>query len=220
MAQEDAHHGPRGPVVVLDYGMGNLGSISNMLKRIEVVHEISSDPDRIDLADRLILPGVGAFDRGMSQLRERGLRVPLAHAVARGVPLLGICLGMQLLAHTSEEGDEPGLAFLDAEVQRLDPAQVPHRRIPHMGWNHVAKQRPGLLPDDPNQRYYFVHSYAMRCNHPGDVLGTTTYGRPFVSAVQRGNIAGFQFHPEKSHRFGLAVLRRFADWTVSAEHAC
>jgi imidazole glycerol-phosphate synthase subunit HisH len=206
-----------GPIVVLDYGMGNLGSISNMLKRLAVDHVVTDDPGHLADAAGIVLPGVGAFDRGMSQLAARGLRGALDEAVAgRLVPLLGICLGMQLLARGSEEGVEPGLGFVAADVVRFDAADVPHRRIPHMGWNRVAVTRPGLLPDDPDQRYYFVHSYAMACDDPADVVGTTTYGRPFVSAVQAGNVAGVQFHPEKSHRFGLEVLRRFSASTHAA----
>ena len=202
--------GTKGPIAILDCGLGNIGSIANMLRRLGVPHVVSSDAAAIDAAAAIILPGVGAFDRGMAQLRERGLRGPLASAVERAVPLLGICLGMQLLARRSEEGDEQGLGLIEADVVRLDPATVPNRRIPHMGWNKVAVEKPGLLPDDPEQRFYFVHSYAMVCDHPGDIVATTRYGTSFVSAIERGAVAGVQFHPEKSHRFGLEVLRRFA----------
>lgn len=201
-------------IVVLDYGMGNLGSIANMLRKLRVEHSITSEPGSLEAAEAIILPGVGAFDRGMAELRARGLRDPLEEAVlANRIPTLGLCLGMQLLTRGSEEGEEPGLAFLQADVRRLDRADVPAGRIPHMGWNQVVVRRPGLLPDDDAQRYYFVHSFVVSCDDDGDVLATTNYGRPFVSAVQRGNIAGVQFHPEKSHRFGLELLRRFCDGT-------
>jgi glutamine amidotransferase len=198
-------------IVVLDYGMGNLGSISNMLSRLRVEHRVSGDSGDLDRAAGVILPGVGAFDRGMTALGSTGLRPMLDEVVMdRRVPTLGICLGMQLLARGSEEGVEPGLGFIAADVLKLDAAAVPGGRLPHMGWNRVEVRAAGVVPDDdPTQRFYFVHSYAMACDADGDILATTSYGTSFVSAVHRDNISGVQFHPEKSHRFGLEVLRRF-----------
>lgn len=201
-------------IVVLDYGMGNLGSISNMFDRLGVAHHVTADGAELAAADGIVLPGVGAFDRGMGQLHDRGLTAPLDAAVTeRRVPLLGICLGMHLLARGSEEGSQRGLHYVAADVVRLDPSVVPNRRIPHMGWNRVRVERDGLLPTDSTQRYYFVHSYVMRCDELEDVVGVTSYGGDFVSAVRHENVAGVQFHPEKSHRYGLEVLRRFAAWT-------
>jgi imidazole glycerol-phosphate synthase subunit HisH len=199
-------------ITIVDYGMGNLGSIRNMLKKIGADAEISADPARIGAATKLILPGVGAFDAGIANLDASGL-VPLLNdrVMTTGVPVLGICLGMQLMAHRSSEGSRPGLGWIDAEVHRLQPAD-PSLKVPHMGWSLVQPLRSAPLLDDlPDEpRFYFVHSYYIRCRNPGDVLLETRYGGPFASAVHHANIWGVQFHPEKSHRYGMHLLRNFA----------
>lgn len=201
-------------VTIVDYGMGNVGSIANMLKKVGVASQLTADPDRIATADRLILPGVGAFDTAMERLEADGLAAALRErARDHEVPLLGICLGMQLLADASEEGVLPGLGVVPGRVERL-PAVGPEGplRIPHMGWSTVDVERPHRLlePLGVEARYYFVHSYAFRCADPGDVVATTTYGDPFTSVVARGDVVGVQFHPEKSHRHGWALLAAFA----------
>jgi len=202
-------------IVIVDYGMGNLGSIANMLRKIGAHSEVSGDPDRIATAESLVLPGVGAFDVAMDTLRASGLIEPLERQVRdRGVPLLGICLGMQLLATSSEEGTSAGLDWIPGRVARL-PTEGPDGpvRIPHMGWSTVAAAKPASrLPalGTGEARYYFVHSYAFGCDDPNDVLGESSYGCPFTSAVERDNVVGVQFHPEKSHRHGLALLADFA----------
>lgn len=201
-------------IVIVDYGMGNLASIKNMLKKIGADSSISSDPLEVAAATKLILPGVGAFDSGMSNLERRGLRQVLDDLVlARRTPVLGICLGMQLLGKSSEEGTMEGLGWLEATTVRFhfdEAARV--LPVPHMGWNVVnPADGPGLfegLRDAP--RFYFVHSYHVVCSNPADVLATATYGVQFTAAVERGNVAGVQFHPEKSHRFGMTLLRNFA----------
>lgn len=201
-------------VVIVDYGMGNVGSIANMLRKVGAEVELAHDPDVVAAADRLVLPGVGSFDVAMERLVSADLVEPLRRRVVEeGAPLLGICLGMQLLAASSEEGARAGLGWIEGRVTRLAPSGPEGPvRIPHMGWATVAQAKPsavlGAQADDA--RYYFVHSYAFRADDEGDVLGTTVYGEPFTSAIERGNILGVQFHPEKSHRHGMALLRGFA----------
>jgi glutamine amidotransferase len=200
-------------IVVIDYHCGNLGSIVNMFRRLGVPSLASSRAEDIAQADQLILPGVGAFDHGMRNLREMGILPLLERKVFdEQTPLLGICLGMQLLSHCSEEGSEPGLGWLDAETVRFRPGESGACRIPHMGWNSVvpANREHGLLARIENPRFYFVHSYHVVCRKRENILATTTYGIEFHSAVARDNIAGTQFHPEKSHRYGLSLLANFA----------
>jgi len=201
-------------IVIVDYNTGNLGSILNMFKKIGHKAAISADPQQVAAASKLVLPGVGAFDVGMLNLDKSGL-IPLLNkrVVEDGVPTLGICLGMQLMASCSEEGKRTGLGWVDANVIRFQShALSSPLKIPHMGWNRVLMRRPSPLtselPDEP--RFYFVHSYFVRCNRAEDVLLTTNYGETFDSAFQSGNVWGVQFHPEKSHKFGMALLRNFA----------
>lgn len=204
-----------GLIVIVDYGMGNLGSIRNMLRKIGAPSLVSSDPAEIEKADKLILPGVGSFDAGMRNLADRGLVAPLAEMVAaRRTPILGICLGMQLMGKRSEEGVRPGLGWIDAEVIRFHPPPAAGRlKVPHMGWNTLEPRKDCLLfrGAGPELRFYFVHSYHVVCRDPSDVAATTPHGVDFVSAFQRGNLYGVQFHPEKSHRFGMALLRNFSE---------
>lgn len=200
------------PVVIVDYGVGNLGSIANMLKKAGVDNRISAEPSEIRRADRLILAGVGAFDNGMRNLADRGLIDVLNEKAATGTPILGLCLGMQLMGRTSEEGTLPGLGWIDARAKRFRPAPGTDLKVPHMGWNTVRPLRTHrLLKDlDDGSRFYFVHSYYVECADPAVELGRTTYGHEFCSAMAAGNLTGVQFHPEKSHRFGLALLSNFA----------
>jgi imidazole glycerol-phosphate synthase subunit HisH len=202
-------------IVIVDYGMGNLGSMLNMLKKAGVRAVISSDPADVSAASRLILPGVGAFDAGMRNLRERGLVPALTRRVIEeGTPILGVCLGLQLFTEGSEEGGEPGLGWLEARTVRFRREDLgPELRVPHMGWNQVRPTRshPLLQTLPSDARFYFVHSYHLECAAPGDVLATTRHGYDFASIVARGNLMGTQFHPEKSHRYGMALLKCFAE---------
>ena len=200
-------------IVIIDYKMANLGSILNMLKRVGVPAVATADPKLVERADKIILPGVGAFDNAMRNLHATNL-VPLIEqkVLHQKVPVLGICLGMQLLGKSSAEGHLPGLGWLDAHSVRFSFDQASPLKIPHMGWSEIQTQAASPLMEDlgDHPRFYFVHSYHLVCNHAADVLATATYGQPFTAAVQRGNIMGVQFHPEKSHRFGLQLLTNFS----------
>lgn len=202
-------------IAVIDYGMGNIGSIMNMLKKVgarDVVSTCSSDD--VEKAGKLILPGVGAFDAGMKNLSGLGLLSSLNHKVVEeGSPILGICLGMQLFTRKSEEGISSGLGWIDAETVRFDFGNIEaeSKRIPHMGWNTVGVIQKNRLFDDmyPEPRFYFVHSYHVVCGREDNILTKTFYGYDFASSVARANIMGVQFHPEKSHKFGMKLLANF-----------
>jgi glutamine amidotransferase len=200
-------------IVVVDYGMGNVGSILNMLRKIGAPACVASGGDALAKADKIVLPGVGAFDAAMGRLAELDI-IPLLNqkVLAEKTPILGICLGMQLLTTSSEEGTLPGLGWLNARTVRFNFKASPSLRVPHMGWNEVKPQAVGDLWSslDEAPRFYFVHSYHLVCDDPADVMGTTQHGYEFVSAVRKDNIRGTQFHPEKSHRFGLQLLQNFA----------
>ena len=199
-------------VTIVDCGIGNVKSVLRMFEWVDASAEIVSDPFEAAKCSRLVLPGVGAFDAGMAAL-NRGWRQALDHvALERKAPVLGICLGMQLLCRQSEEGQSSGLGWIEADVKRLDTGGDVRLKIPHMGWCVVTAEQPNpLIPsDEGEQRFYHVHSYRAVCATPGDIIGTATYGTQFTTAVRHGNIFGVQFHPEKSHRFGMALMRRFA----------
>lgn len=198
--------------VIVDYGMGNLQSVWRKLRRLGVEAKVSADIMEILKADKLILPGVGHFGKAMANLQDRGLLDVLHEAVlVKKKPILGICLGMQLMASRSEEGDCAGLGWLDAQVVRFRVEDTLRYRVPHMGWNTVLPSRSNpLMADlDTEAAFYFVHAYHMQCNQEADVLGITHYGYPFVSLVNRDHIFGVQFHPEKSHREGEILLKNF-----------
>ena len=202
-------------IAIVNYGVGNLGSIQNMLKKLGAQSEIASDVSAIERATKIILPGVGAFDPGMTHLNQSGLRHALdAAALQRRVPVAGICLGMQLMTEGSEEGTLPGLGWVPAKTIRFVPPANETMKIPHMGWSVVAKAKQSpvleLLDDDP--RFYFVHSYHVNCRNSEDALLIAQYGSvSFDAAFERENILGFQFHPEKSHQFGMKILKAFLE---------
>lgn len=203
-------------ISVLNYGAGNANSVVRMIERAGGKACLVAMPEQLHEATKLIVPGVGAFDRCISQLHERGLAVVLDElALQRKIPVLGICMGMQMMCRSSEEGTLPGLAWFDAEVKRFTKEETGGRQIPHMGWNTVTvASENALIPADSSdrqRRFYFVHSYRVTCNNVRDVLARTTYGQEFVCAFARDNIFGVQFHPEKSHRFGLELIRRFVE---------
>lgn len=196
-------------VGVIQYGMGNLGSVLNMFRRIEVDARLVSNPEEVAESDRLLLPGVGAFDQATARLKEKGLPTAIREFAATGKPVLGICLGMQLLMESSAEGASPGLGLIAGTAVRFDPS--PGVRVPHMGWNTVTPVRPDPLFDElDDPRFYFVHSYRVVPASTEHVLATSPHGVDFTSMVRRDNIAGAQFHPEKSHAFGMRLLKNFA----------
>jgi glutamine amidotransferase len=200
------------PIAIVDYGMGNLGSIMNMFKHIGVPARIIADPAELEQSAKILLPGVGAFDSAMQRIDDSGLRPVLDHkALVEKVPVMGICLGMQLLTRDSEEGKRSGLGWIQASTRRF-PA-LPGLKVPHMGWNQVRAVNNNHplthnLPEEP--RFYFVHSYHVQVDDPSDSLLRTHYGVDFDAAIAHGNICGAQFHPEKSHRFGMSLLANFA----------
>jgi imidazole glycerol-phosphate synthase subunit HisH len=203
-------------IVIIDYGMGNLGSIANMLRKIGVEALVSSNQKDIERATKLILPGVGAFDNGMKCLTGLGL-VPVLNEMVtvRKIPLLGICLGMQLMTRCSQEGSFEGFGWLDAQTERFDfGGEFANLKVPHMGWNTVRQRKQSAIMDGMQEetRFYFVHSYHVVCNNSNDVLLETTYGFDFVSAVQIDNLIGVQFHPEKSHKYGMKLLSNFVEF--------
>lgn len=205
-------------IIIVDYGLGNLGSVENMLRRLGATAAISGDPSIVAQADKLILPGVGAFDQGITNLRARALAQTLQERVIeRRVPILGICLGLQLMTTGSEEGQEPGLAWLETKTVRFQTNRTSSDkhtpiRVPHMAWNEVRILREDVLFGGLHRdaRFYFVHSYHL-AESPETTIAVTTHGYEFPCAARRDNIAGVQFHPEKSHRFGLALLKNFAE---------
>lgn len=200
-------------IAIVDYGVGNLASVANMVRRAGGEVTISSDPAVIAEADKLILPGVGAFDNGMTNLHARGLIPVLTQQVLeRRVPILGLCLGVQLFGRGSEEGHLAGLGWIEADSRRFKfPLGASELKVPHMGWNFIDIAKPSTLLSDlpPEPRFYFVHTYHLVCDELADVLTWTTYGYRFASGIQRGNIWGTQFHPEKSHKFGMTLLKNF-----------
>lgn len=204
-------------ISIIDYGAGNVGSVIRMIEKVGGSARRVSSVHDIEHAAKIVLPGVGAFDYGMAQLADRAILDALHDAaLTRKVPLLGICLGMQLMCKRSDEGARPGLGWIDAEVEKFafpDGIAVP---VPHMGWNTIDIKRANPLLDNglPRTRYYFVHSYRVTCYEATDVVATTSYGGDrFVSAFARGNLFGAQFHPEKSHRFGMEIMKKFIGWT-------
>jgi glutamine amidotransferase len=199
-------------IKIIDYGMGNVGSIGNMLLRLGGRFQIVDNPEGLRGASLVILPGVGSFDNAMSKLRVLGFVSAVEdYLQIENVKLLGICLGMQLLFEKSEEGAEEGLKLIPGEVIKFFPTSD-NVKIPHMGWNHVKQVRNGTLLDGvlEDSRFYFVHSYHVACNDQW-VIGKTAHGYTFPSVVCKGNVYGVQFHPEKSHRYGLALLRSFVE---------
>ncbi len=202
---------------VIDYGVGNVGSVVNMLKRVGAVARVVAKPTELAGATALVLPGVGHFDAGMTNLRDGGWIDPLSEAVrSRGVPILGICLGMQLLTRRSDEGKLPGLGWLAAETKRFTFGDAERALVlPHMGWNEVTSVDRVLFAGfDGPPRFYFVHTYHVVCEDPTDEAASCVYGPKFTAAVRRGNVFGAQFHPEKSHKFGQTFMRNF----VAAVH--
>lgn len=198
-------------IVIVDYGVGNLASVSNMLRKSGADAKVSGDAKEIANADKILLPGVGHFDHGMRRLRESGLETVLHEFASAGRPVLGICLGAQILGKGSEEGSASGLGLIDMVCTKFPRSET--YRTPHMGWNELSlKQGSRLFPNGVgNARFYFVHSYYMTCSDTADVVAMASHGLEFACVVQRGNVFGTQFHPEKSLRHGLALMKAFVE---------
>jgi glutamine amidotransferase len=200
-------------ILIIDYGVGNVGAIQNMLDFLGVESRISDYTNDIQHAAKIILPGVGAFDTAMNLLNQKDMVGPLTNAaLVDRVPVLGICLGMQLLAKSSEEGVKPGLGWLDSEVKKMQVASESCLKIPHIGWSEIKIPQTNdlLVQDNSVQRFYFDHSFHMVCKSKEIVTATFAYDGDRCCAVQDKNVYGVQFHPEKSHRFGLQLFKNFA----------
>ena len=201
-------------ITIINYGSGNIRAIGNIYERLRIPFKIANHPEEVMGAKKIILPGVGAFDETISMLDESGFRSILDHEVLNNhIPVLGICVGMQILAKKSEEGSLPGLGWINGEVKKIDKALLTSKpKIPHLGWNSVKVVKANGLFDevDEKQGFYFLHSYYFECADQDDVMSTTIYGKAFTSSVNHNNTYGVQFHPEKSHHNGMNLLKNFA----------
>ena len=199
---------------VLSYGLGNLGSIHRMLHKVGGISTTVSCASEMSGVDKLLLPGVGHFAEGVRALKQAGLWDPLVRLAGdNSKPIMGICLGMQLLCRYSDEGDVEGLGLVDANVKKFDFPKQPSLKVPHMGWNtlRTARENPLLPMGEEERRFYFVHSYKVVPNNPDISIAQCDYGGEFCAAFQQGNVLGVQFHPEKSHNFGMALMKRFVE---------
>lgn len=201
-------------IAIINYGSGNIRAIANIYDRQRIPYTIVNEPEDLLAADKIILPGVGAFDETMGMLNKSGFKELLTHAVIeKKMPVLGICVGMQILSEGSEEGNLPGLGWISGFVKKFDKSLLKHKpKIPHLGWNSVEINKQSTILDgiDVEQGFYFIHSYYFQCNRKEDILTTSTYGINFSSAVNLENIFGVQFHPEKSHHNGMNLLKNFS----------
>jgi imidazole glycerol-phosphate synthase subunit HisH len=200
---------------LINYGSGNIFAIANIYKRLNIPYVITREPSELKKAAKLILPGVGAYDETMQLLSSLNL-VPVLNKLVleRRVPILGVCVGMQIMANNSEEGKMKGFGWIDAKVKKFDATQLSQKpHLPHLGWNSVVPENGSSLFKniEPERGFYFLHSYYFSCNHAEDVLATTDYGLTFSSAVKSNNVYGVQFHPEKSHSNGIELFRNFAN---------
>ncbi|NEU10275.1 imidazole glycerol phosphate synthase subunit HisH [Flavihumibacter sp. R14] len=202
-------------IAIIDYGLGNIRAFANIYKKLDVPFKVAHTTQDLQDVSKIILPGVGAFDYAMGQLEASGMRPKLEELVLeKKVPVVGICVGMQMLARTSDEGQLPGLGWLDAQVKKFDEHSIQYAtHLPHMGWNDVVpvKENKILTELEKDAKFYFLHSYYFHCNVADDIIAVTDYGVKFSCAVNKENIYGVQFHPEKSHQYGIQLLKNFAD---------
>jgi glutamine amidotransferase len=200
---------------IINYGLGNIKALANIYGKLGVPFVIVAQSDDLKRVNKIILPGVGAFDHALRLLEKSGMRQPLDQIVLnQRMPVLGVCVGMQMMADSSEEGALPGLGWISGVVKKFDASKLTSAtRLPHMGWNTIQTvAKNGLLKNiEADSRFYFLHSYYFHCQSNDDVLAVTDYGGTFASAVHSGNIFGVQFHPEKSHQWGIQLLKNFAE---------
>lgn len=201
-------------ITIIDYGVGNINAFVNVYKRLNISTKIAKTAADLEDAQKLILPGVGHFDHAMSELNKSGMREKLDELVlVKKVPIIGICVGMQMMGNSSDEGIVEGLKWIDAGIKKFDESKVKQvTRLPHMGWNEVRPNSSNPLFEglEKNALFYFLHSYYFECNNANDILATSEYGDSFTCAVHRNNVFGIQFHPEKSHHYGEILLHNFA----------
>jgi len=202
-------------ITIIDYGLGNIVAFVNLFKRLNIPVSAARTADELKGAEKIILPGVGAFDQAMQLLDQSGMRPTLDELVLdKRKPVLGICVGMQILGNSSDEGVLSGLGWIQGQVRKLKPAEAGDRlRLPHMGWNdvHPVVKNPLFNQLESDAQFYFLHSYYVQCEENADVLATSSYGIDFSCAVNSRNIYGVQFHPEKSHHYGTRLLKNFAE---------
>ena len=201
-------------ITIVDYGVGNIKSFVNVYNRLNIPVKIAKNSSDLEDAHRLILPGVGHFENAMSELIKSGMREKLDELVlVKKIPVIGICVGMQMMGNYSEEGTSEGLKWIDASVKKLDETKINQiTRLPHMGWNDVYSTKPHILFEglEKEALFYFLHSYYFECNNKSNILAKTEYGDSFACAVFNENIYGIQFHPEKSHKYGEILLNNFS----------
>ena len=201
-------------ITIIDYGVGNIRAYINLYERINVKIKVAYNAADLKSATKIILPGVGAFDYAMTRLNSSGMRETIAELVlVKKLPIIGICVGMQMLGEISEEGELPGLGWIPGKIKLFDSKVLSsERRLPHMGWNNISHNNDNLFGSvDLNNRFYFLHSYYFECENQDDILATTEFGVNFTSAIKKDNIYGVQFHPEKSHTNGVQLLKNFAN---------
>lgn len=201
-------------ITIVDYGVGNINSFLNVYKRLDISARVAKTAEELKDAKKIILPGVGSFDYAMKRLNDSGMREKLDELVLSDkLPVIGICVGMQMMGNYSEEGNEEGLKWIDANVKKFDESKIKiHTKLPHMGWNDVVPNHDHFLFKglEKDALFYFLHSYYFHCNDKEDIIATSEYGDEFACAVNKNNIYGIQFHPEKSHHYGEILLNNFA----------
>lgn len=201
-------------ISIINYGVGNIKAFANIYKNLNIPYKIAETAEALNDATKIILPGVGSFDHAMTSLHRSGMRKKLDELVLeKKLPTIGICVGMQMLANSSEEGEEAGLGWINGVVKKFDPTKITYGPLPHMGWNNLTiKKKKRILENlDTDPKFYFLHSYYFQCDNQDDIAATATYGEEFACVINHENIYGIQCHPEKSHHNGITLLKNFGE---------